>query len=77
MMLNKAIIINTPPKKYDKIKPFLMVAKDSLILRRLNLVGMKMRIYMERLKAVNIIELLRLLKSGKYKVAFADEQFKH
>jgi len=61
----------------EKAKSFLRVTKDSIILRRLNYIGMKMRIYMERQKAINSVEFLRLAKQGKYKLMINNSDYKN
>jgi hypothetical protein len=51
---DKKVKTTNVSKRYTKnVAPFLLAIKDSIALRKLNVIGMKMRIYMERMKALN------------------------
>lgn len=74
---NKRKCKNLTSKYKDEAQVFVQTAKDSIMLRRLQVIGLKMRIYYERQKAVNAMEFLRLIKNGKVKEVIDKDHFKN
>ena len=74
---NKRKLNNLPNRYKNEAIGLVKISKDAVILRRLHLVGLKMRIYMERQKAINAMEFLRLIKSGNMKDVLGKESFKN
>lgn len=64
-----------PSKSRDLAENLVYTTKQAILLRRMNIIGLKMRIYMERQKALNSIELLRHIKNGKIKQILKQTEF--
>lgn len=64
-----------PSKSRDLAENLVYTTKQAILLRRMNIIGLKMRIYMERQKALNSIEFLRQIKNGKIKHVLKQTEF--
>ena len=71
----KAVAKNLPPKLIDIAENLVYWAKESIMLRKMQVVGLKMKIYFERLKSINAIEFLKKVKRLKFDEFKAKEEF--
>jgi len=74
---NRKKLKHLAPVYREQAEVFLKMSRDAVSLRRLHLVGLKMRIFLERQKAVNAMEFLRIIKSGGTEKVVTIEQFKN
>lgn len=59
-----------------KAKDQIYTAKEWVMLRSLNIVGLKMKLYFEKLKAINSVEILRKIKNAKFEDFQGKDEFK-
>lgn len=57
-------------------KDQIYAAKETIMLRRINVVGLKMKNYLEQLKAYNAVEILRKVKTANFKEFQGKNDFK-
>lgn len=74
--MRKNLVNGLPVKMKGKALSIIHLAKEAILLRRMNFIGLKMRIYMERQKAINAIEFLRKIRSGKANEVIRKSDFK-
>ena len=71
----KAVAKNLPQKLRENAENLVYCAKESVMLRKIQVVGLKMKIYFERLKSINAIEFLKKIKRLKFDDFKAKEEF--
>jgi len=72
----KTTVNALPPTVIEQAKDQIYAAKEAIMLRKVNVVGLKMKIYLERLKAINAIEFLKKIKGAKFEEFQGKDEFK-
>mmetsp|Transcript_23421 Transcript_23421/g.23377 ORF Transcript_23421/g.23377 Transcript_23421/m.23377 type:complete len:114 (+) Transcript_23421:1505-1846(+) len=68
--------VKTPEEKKE-LDNMLNIIKQAILLKKSNIIGLKMRIYMERQKACNSLEFLRKIQESKIKSTLNKSEFEY